>query len=102
MFPKKDIRNSPSFSVFKKNILNFIRPCSNCVLNASHLKGPIFLTHLHVGLNHLREHTLIPICNSGFDIETLNHFFLHCPRFTSERHNLLHKIERVVLDILEK
>ena len=62
------------------------------------------------GFSHLREHkfkhsfldTLHAICNCGFDIETLNHFFLHCPRFTNERQNLLLKIERIIPDILIK
>ena len=88
-----DICNSASYSTFKKKILNFIRPRSNDVFNVSHPKGLIFLTRLRVGLNHLREHmfkhsfldTLNPICTCGFDIETLNHFFFHCPRFTNER-----------------
>ena len=105
-----DIRNSPSYSTFKKKILNFIRPRSNDVFNVSHPKGLIFLTRLRVGLSHLREHkfkhsfldTLNPICICGFDIETLNHFFLHCPRFTNERQNLLLKIERIILAISRK
>ena len=105
-----DIRNSLSYSTFKNNILNFIRPHSNDVFNVSHSKGLIFLTRLRVGLSHLREHkfkhsfldTLNPICICGFDIETLNHFFLHCPRFTNERQNFLLKSERIVPDILRK
>ena len=87
------ICNSPSYSTFKKNILNLIRPPSNDVFNVRHPKRLILLTRLRVGLNHLREHkfkhsfldTLNPICNCGFDIETLNQFFLHCPIFTKER-----------------
>ena len=62
------------------------------------------------GLSHLREHifkhsfldTLTPICICSLDIETLNHFFLHCPRFTNERENLLFMIERITLDIFRK
>ena len=104
------IRDSPSYSFFKKKDLNIIRPRSNDVLNVSHPKGIIFLTRLHVVLSHLREHkfkhcfldTLNPICTCSFDIETLNHFFLHCPRFTNERQNLLLKIERIMPDISRK
>ena len=55
------------------------------------LKDELFFTHLRVGLSHLRDHkfkpsfldTLNPICTCGFDIETLNHFFLRCPRFNN-------------------
>ena len=84
-----DIRNSPLYSAFKENILNLIRPRSNDVFNVSQPKGLIFLTRLRVDLSHLRKHkfkhsfldALNPICTCDFDIETLNHFFLHCPRF---------------------
>ena len=51
-----DIRNSPSYSTFKKKILNFIRPCSNDIFNVSHPKGLIFLTRLRADLSHLSEH----------------------------------------------
>ena len=87
-----------------------MRPRSNDVFNVSHPKGLIFLARLRVGLSHLREHkfkysfldTLNNICTSGFDIETLNNFFLHCPRFTNEGQNLLLMIERIIHDILRK
>ena len=94
-----DIRNSPSYSNFKKEILNFTRPFSNNVFNVSYPKGLIFLTRLRAVHSHLRKHkfkhsflVLInpsPICICGFDIETLNHFFFNCPRFINERQNLL-------------
>ena len=69
----------------------------------------MFLTSA-VGLSHLREHkfkqsflyTLNPICIYGCEIETLKHFFLHCPRFTNGRQNLLLKIERIAPDISRK
>ena len=90
---------------------NFTRPGCNNVFKVSHSKGLIFFTHLsaffqRVGLSHLREHkfehcfldTVNPISISSFNIETLNHFSLHCPRFTNERQNLLHKIENIPND----
>ena len=90
--------------------MNFIRPRSNDVFNVSHPKGLIFLARLRIDLDHLREHkfkhsfldTLNPICTCGFDIETLNHFFLQCPRFTNERQNLLLKIEKNIPAISKK
>ena len=55
---------------------------------------------------HKLEHSFLdtfnPICNCGFDIETLNRFFLHCSRFANERQNPLHEIESIVPDILKK
>lgn len=43
-----------------------------------------------------------PVCICDFNIETLNQYFLHCPRFSNERQNLLPKIERIILDIFRK
>ena len=45
------------------------------------------------GLRHERvKHSFLdklnPICICGFDIETLNHFFLHCLRFANEIQDL--------------
>ena len=40
--------------------------------------------------------TLNHICICGFDIETMNYFLLHYPKFTNERQNLLLKIERII------
>ena len=82
----------------------------NDVFNVSHLKGLIILTRPCADDSHLREHkfkhsfldTLNPTCIHGFDIETMNHFFLHSLRFTIERENLLLKIERIIPDIFRK
>ena len=103
-----NIGNSLSDSTFKKKILNFIRPRSNDAFNVSHPKGLIFLTRLRVGISHLIDlkfkqrflDTLDPICVCGLDIDTLNHFFLDCPRFTNENQNL--KIERIIPNIFRK
>ena len=80
------------------------------VFHVSRLKGLIILTRPCTDDSHLREHkfkhsfldTLNPTCIHGFDIETMNHFFLHSLRFTIERENLLLKIERIIPDIFRK
>ena len=56
-------------------------------------KGVKLLTSLRLGLNHLPEHkfkhslqdSLNPICSCGNDIETSDHFLLHCPIFRNKR-----------------
>ena len=103
-----EIRNSPSYSSFNKNISSSIR--CNDVFNATHRNGLTFPNFICVGPSHLGEHkfehnfldTRSPICNCGFDIEIWNNFFLHCPRFTNERQNILHKIENIIHDIWNK
>ena len=45
---EKSIRNSKSFSIFKKNILKFIRPSPNSIYNCHNPKGAKLLTRLKV------------------------------------------------------
>ena len=92
----------------QKKILIFIRPHSNNVFNVSHQKD-FFTCFRVVGLSNLRAHKFKQlfshtylICICGFDIKTLNHFFLHCPSFTNERQNLLLKVERIIPNIYRK
>ena len=61
----KSIRNSESFSIFKKNILKFIRPSPNSIFNCHDPKGVQLLTRLRLGSSHLRDHkfkTVFKIC----------------------------------------
>ena len=50
------IRNSNTFSAFKKSILKFIRPSSNSIFNCHSPKGIKLITRLRFGLSHLYEH----------------------------------------------
>ena len=60
-------------------------------------------------MSHLREHIfkhsfqdcLNPLCFCGDDIETFNHYLLHCPTCTNKRMTLLHNIKNINCDILE-
>ena len=102
------IRNSGSLSIFKKNLLNFIRPCANSIFNIHNPYGIKLLTRLRLGFSHLREHkfrhcfqdTLNPLCDCGNDTETTTHFFLHCPSFHTPRQTLLNNIRNINEQIL--
>ena len=82
-----NLRSAASLSVFKKNLLKFIRPSPNSVFNCHNCKGIKHLTRLCLGLSHLREHklrhsfqdTLNPFCSCGLDVETNTHFFFTAP-----------------------
>ena len=50
------IRNSKTFSAFKKSILKFIRSFSNSIFNCHSPKGIKLITRLRLGLSHLYEH----------------------------------------------
>ena len=76
-----NIRCSPSFQLFRKRILEFIRPSS--IFNIPNSLGLTYLTKLRVGLSRLRKHkfrhnfrdSLNPICNYGNAIEQLSTTF---------------------------
>ena len=67
------LRKSESFSVFKSNILKFIRPTPNSVYNCHNPREIYLSIRLRFGLSHLREHrfklgfqdTLNPLCSCG-------------------------------------
>ena len=102
------IRKSRSFSIFKSNILKFMRPKLNNVYYCHNPKGIRPLTKLHLGLSHLREHEfkhsfqdcLNPLCFCGNEIETSTHYLLHCHTYTNERMTLLNKIKSINCSIL--
>ena len=95
-----NIRCSPSYKLFRKRILEFIRPQPNSIFNVPNSLGLTYLTRLRVGLSHLREHkfrhnfrdSLNPICNCGSGIESTKHYLLHCSNFKNERQTLLQNV----------
>ena len=102
------IRNSKSLSIFKKNLLNFMRPCANSIFNIHNSYGIKLLARLRLGLSHLGDHkfrhcfqdTLNPLCDCGNDTETTTHFFLHCPSVHTPRQTLLNNIRNINEQIL--
>ena len=66
-----NLRSTASLSVFKKNLLKFIRPSRNSVFNCHNCKEIKYLTRLRLSLRHLRQHkfkhnfpnTLNPFCS---------------------------------------
>ena len=104
------IRDSGSLSIFKKNLLNLIRPCTNSIFDIHNSYGIKFLTRLRQGLSHLGDHkfrhcfqdTLNPLCDYGNDTETITQFFLRCPRFHTPRQTLLNNIRNINEQILSQ
>ena len=104
------IRNSKTFSAFKKSIWKSIRPSSNSILNCHSPKGIKLITRLGLDLSHLREHkfrhnfqdTLNPVCSCGDDIETTIHYLLYCPNYLDERRAPLNNLQSVGKNIHDK
>ena len=103
------IRKSKSISIFKINILKFIRPKPKNIYYCHNSKEIRLLTRLLLGLSHLREHKfkhifhdcLNLLCFCSNETETSTHYWLHCPTYTNERMTLLNKIKSINWSILE-
>ena len=83
--------------------MEFIRPSPNSIFDIYNPYGIKLLTRLRLGLSHLNEHkfkhgfndTINPICICGGDIESINHFFLHCPEYSEARQTLFDNIQSI-------
>ena len=89
----KIIGNSESFFIFKKNILQFIRPSPNSIFNCHNPKGVKLLTRLRLGLSHLHDHKCKHSLQDSF-------YLLHCPLFSDERLILINNIRNIDNNIL--
>ena len=76
-----EIRNSESYSVFKKSLVKFTR--TNSVFSVADIYGLKLLTRLRASLSHLRKHkfrhnfqdTVNPLCSCSLELESTSHFF---------------------------
>ena len=94
-------KTSESISVFKKSLLQFSRPSGSEVYNIHDSIGLKYFTRLRLEFSHLREHKfrhnfhdiINPLCSCNvLESEFVNHFFLLCPIYASQRKILLDSI----------
>ena len=104
-----NIQNAPSLQSFKRHFLLFFRPVASPVYNLNNPYGLKLLTRLRLGLSHLREHkfrrnfhnTIDPYCTCLIgNIESVEHFFLHCPNYCSLRRILFDNLNLNGISIL--
>ena len=81
------INNSPTISVFKRELVRPVRPSKKSYFGIHDIKGTRLLTRLWVHFSDLREHKFrhkfqcsSPMCLCQTGIENNEHLFLHCPR----------------------
>ena len=86
-----------------KELLEFIRPSPNSIFDIHNPYGIKLLTRLRLSLSHLNEYkfkhgfndAINTICICGGDIESINHFCLHCPEYCEARQTFFDNIERI-------
>ena len=79
-----DVRNAKSISIFKKLVLS--KKYRNSLLSVYDPLGEKLLTRLRFNFTDLNEYqfrhgytdTINPMCAYGADVETTEHFLLHC------------------------
>ena len=97
---KADIRNAKSISIFNKLIVS--KKHGHSFFTVYDPLGEKFLTRLRLKFTHLKEHkfrhgftdTINPMCACGADVETTEHFLLHCHFYSTQRLELFDNLER--------
>ena len=75
----------------------------NSIYNIHDPVGIKYLTRLRLGLSHLNEHILRhnfqdclnSLCSCSLEVETTNHYFLHCHCYNDIRKTLLDTVKGV-------
>ena len=105
-----DMRISTCINIFKKPLLQFIRPLPNSQFNWHSPQGIKHEIGLRISLSHLRkqkfEHsfqdTLNPFRNWCCEIDTTAHHFFSCPQFFTELSTLLNKMKSIDISIVNQ
>ena len=102
-----NICSSP-YQLFRKRILEFIKPRPNSIFNVPNSSSLTYLTRLRVGLSHLLEHkfrhnfgdSVNPTCNYSNVTESAKYYLLHCWNFQNEKQSLLQNVLTVNPNLL--
>ena len=100
---------APSYSIFRKALLDFTRPTANSTFGTNDVSGLKLLTRLRVGFSHLKEHelkhdfqdTLNPLCPSSLEAEDIYHFFMRCQNFSNQQNVLFDDLNSINSEILK-
>ena len=98
-----EFKSKTSVQSFKKHLNEFKRPFGHSFFGISDKFGIKLLTKIRVSFSDLRDHRyhhnfncLSPICQCGIDDETSVHYFLCCPRYSTQRTTLLSNISNII------
>ena len=102
-----EIRRSGIYNIFRKLLLNFIRPSASKVYNINDTISIKLITKLRLGFSHLREQnfkhnfqdTLNPLCSCSIEVEFTSHYFLRCHFFDALRVTLMNDLRNIDSDL---
>ena len=98
------IKNSPTISVFKRELVHLVRPSKKSYSGIHDIEEIRLLTRLRVHFSDLRKHKFrhkfqcfsMPVCLCQTGTENNEHLFLRCPRHSNHRKDLIDRISNVV------
>ena len=101
-----ELRSAKSLSVFKKNILNIIRPVKKELFGIYNDNGIKWIFQLRVGLSPLKSHkkshgfmdTRDDLCECLLNSESTQHFLLKCPNYFELRRLLFETVNEILHD----
>ena len=101
-----ELRSAKSISVFKKNILNIIRPVKKELFGIYNDNGIKWIFQLRVGLSPLKSHkkshgfmdTQDDLCECLLNSESTQHFLLKCPNYFELRRSLFEIVNEILQD----
>ena len=96
-------RNLHYHEMFRKNLLNLIRPSEKSIFNIYKSQESKLLNRLRLGFNHLRVHkfwhnfaeTVNPLCSCALETESTDHFLLRCQNYVSLRTALMNELSSI-------
>ena len=102
------IKSSELYLMFRKRMLNMIRPKCNETYGIHNPTGLKSLTRLRLGLTHLNDHKfnqnfrdcINPLYSCRFSVQNNVHFLLHCHHFLLQRQILMNNIKSIDKDII--
>ena len=105
---KPEIRWTGSYNIFRKSILNFIRPRASKDYNVNYGISIKFITRLNLGFSHLHEHrfkhifreTLNPFCSCIIEVKSTSHYSLLCHFFDALQATLMNDLRNIDSDLL--
>jgi len=98
------LRGAESLSIFKNKILKLYRPAKKSLFDIYDYDIK-WIFQLRVGLSPLKSHkkkhnfedTPNDTCQCKLNAETSHHFFLHCPAYINQRHELFQILNPILL-----
>ena len=94
-------------NIFRKSLLNFIRPSAIKVYNINDTIEIKLITRRHFSfsnfweqkLKHNFQDTLNPVCSCSIDVESISHYFLPFPSFDVLRATLMNDLRNIDSDL---